>query len=937
LQKSRAVAQKWLKTVARAGDREWIPVLLRAIGRNVRPFEERMMPKFRLMLSAAPAILACAFAAPVFAQDAPAPQEAQTADEGATGDIIVTATRRSEALSDIPLAVSAVTAASLANSGASDIRALNQLSPSLLVSSTSSEAAAGGARIRGIGTVGDNPGLESSVATFVDGVYRNRAGVGLSELGAIDRIEVLRGPQGTLFGRNASAGLISVITAKPAFNFGATGEATYGNYETIRVGGGVTGPLSESIAARIDGIYFKRDGFLKDVVSGRRINNRDRWLIGDYADRKEECCGATYLPGQNVTRAADGSLVFSANSIAGLERALGGIISDNTFKREVSITPGINYRGDVKDWGVSGELNYSFGDINLTSITAYRDWKLVRGTDADYNNLSILQRPGTDGNAQRQSFQTFTQELRLQGSAFDDKLDWLIGGYYANEKLKLRDNIEYGSDFERYANCVVVAGLAGSALQPTLVSPASAGCINAPLAALIAGNAAAPLTLRVPVGAFAGIAVPAAGVPATGLFGYRSIAALAGVPAAQLNGVALNDNYEQTSRNFAVFTHNVIKFTDWASLTLGARYTNEEKTLNASFRDNNTLCAALRASATLSGLATFPCVIPNVPGGSFSQNGAKKNEDKITGTAVLSIKPVDDLLVYLSYSRGYKAGGFNLDRSGLTYGAPNLNQLTFEPEIVNSFEFGYKLNKPGFDLNIAAFYQKFGGFQLNTFNGVNFIVVNVDSCKASLNGLDRDLINNNSPCTAGSKSGVSSKGLEIEAFLRPARHIAVNLGLTYTNTSYGNDLIGVNGTSFPAALFQLPGRRLSNSSEYVATGSFSWTPPLGNSGLSGLVYVDTRLQSDTNTGSDLDIEKVQDAFAVTNARIGLRGAEQKWAIELWAQNIFDVNYQQVTFDASLQGSGTRRQTQRFGTATTQLFGAFLAEPRTYGVTARFKF
>ena len=903
------------------------------------------MPKFRLMLSAAPAILACAFVAPAYAQETPAPQDAQSADEGATGDIIVTATRRSEALSDIPLAVSAVTAASLANSGASDIRALNQLSPSLLVSSTSSEAAAGGARIRGIGTVGDNPGLESSVATFVDGVYRNRAGVGLSELGAIDRIEVLRGPQGTLFGRNASAGLISVITAKPSFNFGATGEATYGNFETIRVGGGVTGPLSETIAARVDGIYFKRDGFLKDVISGRRINNRDRWLvrgqllfqpnddlsvriIGDYADRKEECCGAAYLPSQNVSRAVDGSLVYSRNSIAGIERALGGIISDNTFKRETSITPGFGYRGDVKDWGVSGELNYSFGDTNLTSITAYRDWKLARGQDADFNNLDILRRPGTDANAQRQSFQTFTQELRLQGTAFDEKLDWLVGGYFANEKLKLRDNLSYGADYERYANCLLIAGV-----LPAAVAPSPTGCINVPVvSATIAG-----LNL-LPIGDPRRASIPVLGAlianPARP--GFGSIAAAIGQPALTLNGIALDDNFEQTSRNFAVFTHNVIRFNDMISLTLGARYTNERKTLNASFRDNNTFCAAVRASP-LAGFAALPCVIPNVPGGSYTQNGARKSEDKITGTAVLSIKPVDDLLVYASFSRGYKAGGFNLDRSGLTYGAPNTNQLTFEPEIVNSFEFGYKLNKPGFDLNIAAFYQRFGGFQLNTFNGVNFIVVNVDQCKTSLNGADRDLSNATGACTTGTKAGVTSKGLEIEAFLRPVRNVAVNIGLTYTNTRYANNLVGVNGTAFPGALFQLPGRRLSNSSEYVATSSFTWTPPIGSGGLSGLVYVDTRLQSDTNTGSDLDIEKVQDAFAVTNARIGLRGAEQKWALELWAQNIFNVNYQQVTFDAPLQGGGSTRQTQLAGTTANQLFGAFLAEPRTYGVTARFKF
>ena len=915
------------------------------------------MSKFNLMLSAAPAILACAFVGPAFAQETPAPQEAQSADEGDTGAIIVTATRRSEALSDIPLAVSAVTAASLANSGASDIRALNQLSPSLLVSSTSSEAGAGGARIRGIGTVGDNPGLESSVATFVDGVYRNRAGVGLTELGAIDRIEVLRGPQGTLFGRNASAGLISVITAKPSFDFGATGEATYGNFETIRLGGGVTGPLSETIAARLDGVYFKRDGFLTDVISGRRINGRDRWLlrgqllfqpsdvlsfrlIADYSDRKEECCGAAYLPGANVTRNPDGSLNRSPNSIAGIIRALGGTVSDNTYARNTALTPGVGYQSNVRDAGISGELNYSFGDTTLTSITAYRDWKLVRGQDADFNNLDILRRLNNGG--ARQSFKTFTQELRLQGSAFDDRLDWLVGGYYANEKLGLTDNFQYGADYERYANCLLIAGV-----LPTALAPSPTGCISAPVvSATIAG-----LNL-LPIGDPRRASIPVLGALIANPLrpGFGSIAAAIGQPALTLNGIALNDSYEQTSQNFAVFTHNVIKFTDRISLTLGARYTNERKTLDAALRDNNTFCAAVRASP-LAALSALPCVIPNVPGGSFSQNDAKKSEDKITGTAVLSVKPVDDLLVYLSFSRGYKSGGFNLDRSGLTYGAPNLNQLTFEPEIVNAFEFGYKLNKPGFDLNIAAFYQKFTGFQLNTFNGVNFIVVNINACKASLNGADRDDSSVTGACTGGTKSGISAKGLEIEAFMRPARNVGVNLGLTYTNTSYGNDLVGVGGTALPAALSNLPGRRLSNSSEFVATSSFSWTPSLGNSGLSGLVYTDMRYMSDLNTGSDLDREKGQDGVAIVNARVGLRGAEQKWALEFWAQNVFNTNYQQVGFDAPLQGGGTRAaglpptstsagaNSVQNGTfvSSTQLYGVFLAEPRTYGVTARFKF
>src|SRR5688572_3148000 len=219
----------------------------------------------------------------IFALAAPAHAQDQTSSTGQTtpteqagevdpnvdvapGDeaIIVTAQGRAQILQDVPLAVSAVSAESLQNSGATDIRALNQLAPSLLVSSTGSEAN-GSARIRGIGTVGDNPGLESSVAVFVDGVYRSRSGIGLNELGEIERIEVLRGPQGTLFGRNASAGLIHIIPKKPNLNrFEGYGELTYGNYDQLRLAGGVTGPISDAgLGFRLDGVYVQRDGFYR--------------------------------------------------------------------------------------------------------------------------------------------------------------------------------------------------------------------------------------------------------------------------------------------------------------------------------------------------------------------------------------------------------------------------------------------------------------------------------------------------------------------------------------------------------------------------------------------------------------------------------------------------------------------------------------------------
>jgi outer membrane receptor protein involved in Fe transport len=216
---------------------------------------------------------AIALATPAMAQDSPksppSAAEAAAPESNAQGDIIVTATRRSQALSDVPLAVSAVTAETLQNRARRISASSTSFRRRCWYRRPPPKPARASPAFAAIGTVGDNPGLESSVATFIDGVYRSRTGSGLTELGAIDRIEVLRGPQGTLFGRNASAGLIHVITAKPKFESEGTAEATYGNYDYMRGVVGLTGPISENLAYRIDGVYVKRDGFLKDVVSGR--------------------------------------------------------------------------------------------------------------------------------------------------------------------------------------------------------------------------------------------------------------------------------------------------------------------------------------------------------------------------------------------------------------------------------------------------------------------------------------------------------------------------------------------------------------------------------------------------------------------------------------------------------------------------------------------
>lgn len=900
------------------------------------------------------------------------PALAQDRDQDGINDsntIVVVAQGREQLLSDVPVAVSAVNAETLENTGANDIRQLNQVVPSLLVSSTGNEAN-GSARIRGIGTVGDNPGLESSVAVFIDGVYRSRSGIGLNELGELDRVEVLRGPQGTLFGRNASAGILSIYSKKPEFEFGGFGEATYGNYDNIRLQAGLTGPLSETLAARVDGVYEKRDGFLRDVNNNIDLGNRDRYFvkgqllwepvdavsfrfIADYTNRDERCCGAVYLGRDFNPLIGDlnnpstplAPLRADGNNIINVLRDLGQPIGsfNDPFSRQTFVTRGRTYNGKTKDGGLSLEVNWDMGGATLTSITGYRYYKNSQASDTDYSAVDILYR-ADNTDAQFRQFKTFTQELRLQGEAFDGKLDWLVGGYFADEDLTVRDNLRFGNQYGRFATCRIISGggLAG------LYSPTSPGCV-------VPG--VGPATIAA-----------ATGGGQTGADIANGFALLD-----TLNNLgSISDRYFQNSRNYAFFTHNIFHITDNLDLTLGLRYTNERKRFNATFSNDNTVCTRLQASLTddlVSPNATARALAGALVGlgcqgnSTAELNGVsindRRSENEFTGTAVLSWKPTDDLLLYGSYSRGYKAGGFNLDRSALkgpvvaplggapvtTFAAVGgaqalVRNLQFDQEIVDAFELGAKYSRGPVTVNLALFRQQFSNFQLNTFNGTVFLVQTVNGCSTNLNGGDRDLSATTGGCARGDVTyGVVAQGVELEASIRPARNFTVNGGVTYADTSYRNNLIGnKNGAPLDPALRKLPGDNLSNAPELTLTGSMAWTPDIGDSGLSGLVYVDTRVTDAFNTGSDLFPQKEQPSFVVVNARVGLRGPDQGWAIELWAQNLFNEDFTQVAVNSPFQaGTGAAPFVDPQFPGGRQIFSAFLGEPRTYGITLRSRF
>jgi len=812
-------------------------------------------------------------------------QAQPVAAQGLLDEILVTATRREENVQDVPLAVTAYSGDLLEASGIRDIRGLISVSPSLYLAATQSEAAGANARIRGVGTVGDNPGLESSVGVFIDGVYRSRNSTALGELGEIQSVEVLRGPQGTLFGRNVSSGALSINSKLPEYEFGAVGEFTYGNFDYIRGSAALTGPIIEdTLAARAYVAYEKRDGFLDDLNSDRDFNDRDRIfargqllyeptdalsarLIFDYSDRDETCCAAATIE--------ENTSVAAVNAVAAFFRpdvAVGQVSPPDPFAYEATVTPGRGYQQDVEDWGVSGEINYELDFGTLTSITAYREFDARRSQDIDYTGIDIAFRP-EDGFLN--TFETFTQELRLNG-VFGD-LDWLIGAFYTNEDITLEDRITLGEDYETFLNFI------GDGLFP--------------------GSLGAGLDLDDITAPFGGVDYALVGE---------------------------DDRFTQSSESIAVFTHNIWSITDRFDATVGLRFTHEEKEQTGSLSSNNAACGTLVAAAagplgafdtldgvagvsdneaTLAGLACPANILADTPltaavgiaplNTDFAQS---RTENEVTGTVKLSYKVTDDALTYVSYARGYKAGGFNLDRGGLNnavFGildpttAPDPSNLEFGEETVDAFELGLKTSwfDGTLNANLALFHSQFDDYQLNTFNGLNFVVENIEEVKSS--------------------------GVEFDLLSSPIDGLVLQGGVTYADTRFGDDItstiVSSNGRG-------IAGRRLPLAPLWVGTASITYGAPLPGLPLRGFGHVDLRYDSGSNTGSDLDPEKIQEEFVLVNARLGVATLDETWELEVWSRNIFDEEYIQVGFDQFAQLNNS--------------FGAFLGDPRTFGVTLR---
>jgi outer membrane receptor protein involved in Fe transport len=878
--------------------------------------------RFTHLLRGTASFVVLAMATAAHAQTSPTTGQSTTQVEEEEPDsvegIVVTAQRREQRLQDVPVVVTALSEQILEDSGVRDIRDLQTLTPGLTVTSTQSEVSTT-ARIRGVGTVGDNPGLESSVGVMIDGVYRPRNGVAFGDLGELERIEVLKGPQGTLFGRNTSAGVINVITKEPEFTFGVDAELTAGNYGERGVAAAVTGPVfGETWAARLFGARRMRDGYLSvRTGEGPRTDtedtNRDFWtvrgqllgrlganadvrFIADYTQRDELCCAAVQIRTGPTFQLIDAfaSDEGQANPARPFDRVA---YSNRTTAQR------------IEDGGLSAEVNVELpfmGGVELTSISAVRGWDSENGQDPDFSTADLIHRP--DDGTFAQQFSTLSQELRLQGTA--GPLDWLIGTFFVSEDVTRNDNFIFGNDYELYFSNIVLNNAFGVANR----NRARLGAPLIPQTALANGSFFINEVVR------------------------NSTANPGRLPGTNYPvGEGYRDTYAQETHSLALFTHNIFRVTDRFDVTVGLRYTTEDKEVTSSFRNTGGAgfacgAAAANPAGTVGALvargfsvaeasAVAPIVVGAMclpwqnPGFNNRQTYQERTENEWSGTGKLTFRPTDDLMTYLSYARGYKSGGFNLDRTqssnGLQTGTPSgivpVADTSFPAEFVDSWELGAKTSLLGKSLllNATLFHQTFEQFQLNTFLGTTFIVESIPEVTSQ--GVDADVV-----------------------WFAPIEGLTFQGGVTYAKTEYGNF------TARTRELTLLPGATLSFAPEWSASGSLTYEREFG--GMLARFNVGAKYNSEYNTGSDLLPFKVQEAFTLFNGRIAIGPSDERWSLEFWGQNITDEDYIQVAFNAFLQGSAFPPDVTSYQpTLDTQTYNAFLGQPRTFGITLRVEY
>ena len=841
------------------------------------------------------AAIACALAAtPAFAQQDDG--DSTLSPDPDNDVIIVTATRRAQDVQDIPIAVTAVSPQQLENQGVDGIQEVTSVAPSFSSSQAQTSSGSVVLRIRGVGTTSNNIGFESAVGIFIDGAYQSRPGVALTEFVDIERVEVLRGPQGTLFGRNTSAGALTITTKRPDVDeFSAFANATYGNFDEISVQGAVNVPIvQDTLAFRLTGAYRERDGYLT-VVDGNGVpfddvNDADQYLIRgqlglstaggiegrlivDYARSTPSIGGAIELfQTPLVPAGAFAAVGLGANGGNGQPFVSNGRFDQAGFEQALdNRIVSLNYApfSTIENYGATGEIEFPVSaDADLIFIGSYRNFDSNENYDSDFTALDIF-----NVGPALTNIETYTAELRLQGEAVDGRLNYLIGGYFSDETIDSSVTFLLGSQFEEN-----FGALLGGALGPT------------------------------PFQLFTGV---------------------------DPTGTTNTNRFQQEAQSYSIFTNNTFEIVDGLELTLGARYAIEEKSGGFTQTNvDNQICPATLNALPIIGGVNPALVAPFVGLGCFGFTApvdlpasavlplprtfqADFDDEELIYTARLGYAFADPINVYASFTHGIKSGGINLDTTAAVGGA----DPTFLSEEVDAYEIGLKSRflDNAVTLNVAAFYQEFQNFQVLEFTGTAFQTFNVPKAE--------------------------SRGVEIESLIRPNDELTFNIAATILDASYPDDCAG---TQIAPQVVSLCGNDLTNAPEIVGIFGALWEKPISLSTeffMSGQIRIESDQRTSTQAivppsaaqiaalGVDaavaaqpLIVADVQDGNEFINLRAGLRFGDGAYAIEGFVNNLTDNVARGVTFNTTLRGSGANNSRS-----------AFSLQPRTYGVTVRAKF
>jgi iron complex outermembrane receptor protein len=905
-------------------------------------------------------------------------------------EITVFAQKREQNVQDVPVAVSALSGTYIDDAGIKDVFDMQQNVPGLIVGQSQTTTTSNFS-IRGIGTSSNNFGLESSVGLYVDGVYRSRQSSMVNELIDMEMIEVLRGPQGTLFGKNTPQGAISMRTVRPdPDDTNAFVELTGGDLGLVRLAAASSFALSDNTAMRATLYASQRDGYVSDLNFGSDVlNDRDRYgvrlqlyseptdaldirIIADYSEIDEVCCVAisrvdgifakgyadpvlglvlgpdaySWLLGGTIFTDMTDSTVLANGMTWGDARDLlmpqvaaslglpGGTFISGTPFDEYRVAVNELPRSQSEDAGLSMELNYAFDNgMTLTSISAFRSFDTSDSIDADFTDVPALQRI----NEAQQS--SFSQELRI-AKDFDNGANFVAGAYYWTQDLDNQKQTNGGPALDAFVG------------------------LNEQLLLLAAGLVDLASGLDAALGD--GTIQPAGvGFPSTVL--------------GDSSDSFSNDSMMQEHDSWAVFGQFDFPLGDYFVVTLGARYTDEEKTMVGNFTQG-----AQGPPIDLDALALVGCQLDVATGGlgipqlddacnglrflesqgvvfplspsapislvpadpfdptdpaniaafilapfSFDGWGTYRfpplaprgdlneslNDEQVTGTVKLSWLPNDSTLIYLSWGTGYKSGGTNTDRIDAAFNP------VFQAETSEAIELGFKLDFPAANLrlNIAIYDNQVEDLQANSFTGTGFNLQNAGN--ADTNGAEIELL------------WYPIDSFSVEAFYARsnADFESFENGTCWDATPFhtGEPDPGVQPPDPTAPPSLLASERCSRTGDRIAYNPedrfFVGLTKDFEIGATGTMFgrIEYSYASDLFTDGDIDPLTLQDSLSLVNARLGFRwGSDLGNELTLWGRNLGDERYYAGSFDAPVQDGR---------------MNSYPAEPRTWGVTFRKQF